>query len=100
MQRSRELIAALATGLVAAGCKGRQSMLDPAGIQAEEIFHLWWLYFGVSVVVYTIVVLLIATAIALFARRRSTENNPPSPPKLEWGKTLVVGGAVALTAAT
>lgn len=83
MRLWRTLLPAL---LLAAGCSGRQSALDPAGLYAEEISDLWWLFFSVCMVVYALV--LVMLGIALVRRRRASS---------EKRMTAVVTGAVAAT---
>ncbi|CAN5467081.1 cytochrome c oxidase subunit II [soil metagenome] len=52
----------------AAGCAGIQSATDARGPQAAEIAWLWWLFLGVSVVVWIAVV--VGAGLALFRRNR------------------------------
>jgi cytochrome c oxidase subunit II len=66
-----------ATGLLAlvSGCSGPQSALDPAGVQADRIGGLWWLYFWVCTAVYGLVVLFLL--LGSFRRRsRDLQSQP------------------------
>jgi cytochrome c oxidase subunit 2 len=56
---------------------GIQSSLDPAGIQASRINHLWWFFFWVCALVYGLV--LLAVLFVAVARRRSTDLAPAAP---------------------
>jgi cytochrome c oxidase subunit II len=82
-----------------AGCGGMQSTLDPAGLQAERIDRLWWLYFWVSVVVYVIVMAFITWAVM---RRRGGSNDPTPVPAAaaERLATRIISAATALTVVT
>jgi cytochrome c oxidase subunit II len=85
----------------AAGCSGRQSALDPAGVQAGRIGDLYWLYFAVCLVVYLIVMTFVLVG---FSRRHqpdpalaAPDTNPPAPG--ERRKAQWVWGATAATVA-
>jgi cytochrome c oxidase subunit 2 len=68
------------------GCSGAQSALDPAGREAGEVAHLFWIMLAGSVVLWLAVI-----GIALYA----TCFRPG--PHEEWvGRTLIFGGGVAL----
>jgi cytochrome c oxidase subunit II len=54
--------------LMACGCAGIQSAVDPRGPQATQIAWLWWLFLGVSVVVWLGVTA--GVLLALFRRNR------------------------------
>jgi cytochrome c oxidase subunit II len=58
----------LALALVAGGCAGIQSVVDPKGPQAGQIAWLWWLFLAVSVVVWLGVTA--GVLLALFRRDR------------------------------
>jgi cytochrome c oxidase subunit 2 len=75
----------------AAGCRGVQSALDPAGREARGIAGLWWLFFAVCAAVFLIVI--VSFALAVF--RRSEEETPD---RLARGR-LAVTVAVGVTAA-
>jgi cytochrome c oxidase subunit 2 len=75
-----------------------QSVLDPAGPQAAQIGHLWWLLLSICTAVYLLVMIALLMGIA---RRRRQE--PPAvvlrpAPETERGLTRWVGGATAVTA--
>jgi cytochrome c oxidase subunit 2 len=94
------LIFAAGSSLTLAG--GLQSVIDPAGPQAQNIGKLWWLMFWVSSAVFVIV---IAFALAGFRRgwRASAGAQHPLPvelapaPEGEHRKGVVVVAATALT---
>ncbi|MCU1503968.1 MAG: cytochrome c oxidase, subunit [Ilumatobacteraceae bacterium] len=74
VRRRRPLGAACACALVivAAGCSSDSpSMLDSKSAQAGRISHLWWLMFGLAVVVYVGVVGTVL--VAMLRRRRSDD---------------------------
>lgn len=54
--------------LLAGGCAGQQSALDPAGAQAGQIDGLWWLFFWTTTAVYGLVLWFLAWS-CLRARR-------------------------------
>lgn len=94
-------LAILCFALGTCGCSGNQSALNPAGIQAERISELWWLYFWVCITVYTLVMLLVLGAVFW---RRSRQAEPEAPtispsPRQEQRFTWVVSGAVLTTTA-
>jgi cytochrome c oxidase subunit II len=82
--------------LSAAGCSGRQSALDPAGVQAERIGDLYWLYFAVCLVVYVVVMAFVLVG---FGRRHAPasdapDTSPPAPAERRkaqwvWAATIV-----------
>ena len=51
------------------GCSGRQNALDPTGIQAGRIDHLWWFYFWTTLAVYLLVLLFLFIAIFKVSRK-------------------------------
>jgi cytochrome c oxidase subunit 2 len=64
-----------AVGLVLlAGCEGTQSVLDPAGIQADRVEGLWWFMLIVATTVFVLVIGALAFAVA---RRRSDRSLTP-----------------------
>jgi cytochrome c oxidase subunit II len=84
------------------GCAGMQSALDPAGVQASRIGRLWWLFFGVCAVVYTLVILVLLLSLT---KQRSGQTsmksdapvlNPDARPQRRI--TWAVGGSLAVTA--
>jgi cytochrome c oxidase subunit II len=87
--------------LVAAGCGGNQSALDPAGPGASRISELWWLMLAVCAAVLMLVTLMLLWALARRGR-------PPGAaglslvqpdPRRERRMGRVVGAAVGATAA-
>jgi cytochrome c oxidase subunit 2 len=66
-----------ATALLAGGCAGRQSVLDPAGLQAQRLDRLWWLYFDVCAAMYVLV--LVAVIAALLVYRQGGRTPVPHP---------------------
>jgi cytochrome c oxidase subunit II len=71
------------------------SSLDPHGPSASHIANLWWLMFGLGVLVYVLVMgILIA---AILRRQRATSETPPAAEDGKGWKWLLWGG-VALPA--
>ena len=60
--------AAVAAPLALGACSGVQSMLDPAGVQADRVAGLWWFMLIVASIVFVLV--LAALAYSLVAGRR------------------------------
>lgn len=90
----------IALSMVLSGCSGKQSALDAAGIQAERLGNLWWLFFIICLVVYLIVIAVLV--IAFFKTKKANENTEPdiSPqPNREKRLVNIVKGAVAVTLA-
>ena len=84
-----------------ASCGGRQSALDAAGIQAERLQDLWWLFFYITAAVYLIVMAVLL--IALFRNKKVDERTPPEVEPDENRETrigYIVKGAVAVTVVT
>jgi cytochrome c oxidase subunit II len=73
--------------LLAAGCAGPQSTLDPAGPAASAIATTWWLMFGTATVVWLVVMLLV-----LLAMRRGRGMAPRTGRRM-----ILVGGALVPT---
>jgi cytochrome c oxidase subunit 2 len=76
-----------------------QSALDAAGIQAQRLEHLWWVFFYICVGVYVIVLTVLLAA--LFKRKTSNGDISPDvrPDQArEKQAGLVVKGAVGMTA--
>jgi cytochrome c oxidase subunit 2 len=80
--------------VVASGCAGIQTPLNPAGPPAASIAWLTWVFFAVCGVVY--VATLIALAVALIRRRREDDDAPQMTRRLG----VAVGIATALTIVT
>ncbi|MGE5178320.1 MAG: cytochrome c oxidase subunit II [Bacteroidota bacterium] len=75
---------------------GPQSALDPAGIQALRIEHLWWLFFFICLAVYLIVVAVMIVAVV----RRRNAPEPAAPdqaPARERALIRMVAGALGVT---
>ncbi|HYU57871.1 MAG TPA: cytochrome c oxidase subunit II [Actinomycetota bacterium] len=71
-------------------CTGSPSTLDAQGPGAARIANLWWVMFGISVVVIAVVSGLLAAAIL---RRRRRQLDPDAEPR--WGLRLILwGGAI------
>ena len=81
-----------------ASCGGPQSVVDAAGIQAERLENLWWLFFWVCAAVYVIVMAVLL--IAFFRKRRAGSDAAPevgSADPSENRAAYTVKGAVAIT---
>jgi len=77
-----------------------QSALDPAGSGAEAILTLFWIFLGVSAVVWVLVVIALALAAARRRSRAERGAGPLAPaPRGEARARGVVGSAVAATGA-
>lgn len=100
--RQAKLVALfLGAGLGIAACGGPQSAVDSAGIQAERLEFLWWLFFWITAVVYIVVMLVLI--IAWIRNKRTNEKDLPDTipdPDRENRATKIVGGAVAVTVVT
>ncbi|HYE95061.1 MAG TPA: cytochrome c oxidase subunit II [Rubricoccaceae bacterium] len=88
-------------GVVLGGCRGRQAVLDPAGMQAEEISQLGTFFFVLGTVVLVLVVVFLVLAV-LRGRRRAREEGEQAPevepsPAGERRLTVAVGASVAAT---
>jgi cytochrome c oxidase subunit 2 len=94
------LVLASAAALADAGCTGsdRQSALDPAGVQAERIHGIWYLYLWVTAAVYLAVMAVLVAAVV--RRSRAGSDRPITAPPLhkELRKGLVVTAATVVTA--
>lgn len=84
------LVPLLAGALLATGCSGPQSMLDPAGPAAAAIARTWWLMAGAALAVLALVLGLVARAML---RRQ------PAPPMVRPERFIVLGGLVLPTVA-
>jgi cytochrome c oxidase subunit 2 len=69
---SRRLLCCVA--LLASACSGDQSVLDPQGPAARNILRLTWIFFGLCIAVYVIVVA--ATMWASTRRRQESDDSP------------------------
>jgi cytochrome c oxidase subunit 2 len=92
---------ALAGCLVAAGCGGNQSALDPAGPGAARIGELWWLMLAVCAAVLALVTLMLLWALARRGRPpgASASGLVQPDPRRERRMGQVVGAALGATAA-
>ncbi|MBV9215780.1 MAG: cytochrome c oxidase subunit II [Acidobacteria bacterium] len=93
--------ALLSAALSLASCGGNQSAVDAAGIQAERLESLWWLFLYITAAVYVIVMIVLGVAVA--RRRRATAASVPetSPDiKRDNRAATIVKVAVALSVVT
>jgi cytochrome c oxidase subunit 2 len=76
----------------------KQSALHSAGIQADRLQNLWWMFFYVTAAVYVIVMAVLL--VAIFRTRKVTEETAPEikpDEQRERRAANVVKGAVAVT---
>ncbi len=96
--RALGLSAATAAMSVVAGCRGQQSVMDPAGPQASRIEWLFWVVFWIALSAFVLVMLAFGRAAM---RSGASKDEPPLPiikePPGDRAATVVVGLAVALT---
>src|SRR3954453_13541257 len=81
-----------------AGCSGlqsSQSMVNPQGLQAARIDHLFWLIFWVCIIAFVLTIAALSRAV-LKRRETPVENFRPVD-KRETTKTRVVAVAIAIT---
>jgi cytochrome c oxidase subunit II len=85
--------------LLAAGCTGPQSVLDPAGDKASSIVWLFWLFTGACAIIWLLVVIFMVAAIA---RRRDTGDAPTTRPDPAQSRRIgiAVGIAAGITVVT
>ncbi|HET7544719.1 MAG TPA: cytochrome c oxidase subunit II [Polyangiaceae bacterium] len=74
------------------------SALEPAGPLASQILRLFWLYFDVSALVFTLVIAVLGLALGRKAEAGSERSEPSS--SAQRGKRRVVIGATVATALT
>jgi cytochrome c oxidase subunit 2 len=96
------LPAASIMALLCAGCYGgTQSVLEPAGIQAERISALWWMMLAIcSTVFIAVVAAVVHAVIGARRQRRAVRSSEPivrPDPAREKRMSSVVIGATALT---
>lgn len=85
-------------GFFVLSCGGRQSAVDAAGIQAERLEFLWWLFFWVCAGVYAIVmVVLIATFMRNKRADAGTAPDLAPDPNREARAGYTIKAAVAVT---
>jgi len=80
---------------------GNQSAVESAGIQSQRLETLWWVFLGITSVVYLIVMALLM--IAFFrVRRTNAESVPEIKPDPARDKKVsnIIKGAVAITVIT
>ncbi len=78
--------------LLLVGCSGSQSALAPASPQAEHIATLWWIFFGVSAVVWVLVLAFLGGAVS---QQRAPADLHVLPALDAQMKRVVVGAVVA-----
>src|SRR5512146_789701 len=106
MRRGARLLAVTAAATALAGCRGVQTVLDPAADQAGDIDVIWRTMLVVCGIMYVLVLGFLAWALWR-ARRRAGEDPAPlagetaAEPALSRGLTgwvaLIVAGLVLLT---
>jgi cytochrome c oxidase subunit II len=83
------------------GCAGGQSALDFAGIQASRIGQLWWLFFAVCTLVYTLVIIVLLLSLARRPSRQASMQSDAPIMKHDAARhrriTWMVAGSIALT---
>ena len=79
-----------------AGCTGWQSALDPKGHEADALYRLIVAIAATCTVIWVLVTL--ALIVALWPRRGVGPGRAVIAPGAEWGKTIIVTGAVAVSA--
>jgi cytochrome c oxidase subunit II len=68
------------------------STLDPRGPGAAHIADLWWIMFGLGVLVYGLVIILMMSAI--MRRHRATRETPPTSDEGQGWNWIIWGGVV------
>jgi cytochrome c oxidase subunit 2 len=79
--------------LALSGCAGNPSVLEATGPEATDIARLFWLFIGVSAVVYVLVIVALVWAV-IRSRRQAA---PDMGPTMARSATRLIGGAVAAT---
>ena len=69
-----------------------QSILDPAGIQAARVSHLWWVMFWICAAVWGAVALAAVAAIVRGRRGSATASDT------QLGRSVAVAGGISLVA--
>src|SRR5215204_1106884 len=106
--RIRNAVVTVAAGCVLLSCGGRQSAVNAAGVQADRLEFLWWLFLWICGAVYVIVM---AVLIAAFIRNRrsdaatepetspdaAAENRAANIVKVAVGVTLLTMFALMIT---
>ena len=81
------------------GCVGSQHALDPAGIQAQRLAGIWWIYFAATLAVYVIVMVVFFTGVVKRVEHQP-QPAPPEPlsPEGDRGRLRMVSIAVVISA--
>jgi cytochrome c oxidase subunit 2 len=77
----------VAVGVVAAGCGGAHSIVDPKGSEADRVAGVWWLMFGLAAAVYVVV-----AGCILYAATRGRRRRPQSRLQDNW--FIWIGGVI------
>jgi cytochrome c oxidase subunit 2 len=72
------------------------SVLAPAGSDAESVARLWWVFLGITTVVYGLVIT--ALWMAIYRARHRTAGSAASEARSDARSRLVVGSAIAASA--
>ena len=91
VRRAWRLLALGLSLLALGGCENAPSALDPQGPPAARIATLWWLMFGISSVIYVLVMGLLFWGL-LRRRQEQPENRMPLRGSTRW----IVAGGIAL----
>ena len=97
-RQTLQLLLLASASFLFVSCGGPQSAVDAAGIQAERLENLWWLFFGVCAAVYAIVMAVLL--IAFFRNGRAGSDTAPEIGQEQPGENraeYTVKGAVAIT---
>src|SRR5215217_530088 len=84
------------------GCHGPRAVLSPATKEARQIGNVWWLFFGICVAVFAVVLIFLLGAIWRAWRQPHASTAPGAPTGtlstgVERRLSLIVGTAVATT---
>jgi cytochrome c oxidase subunit 2 len=96
------LLALLALGALVGGCRGPRDVLAPASLETGSVSSLWWLFCGVAVAVFLVVMLFLLGAIRRAQRDRelaalaAPEIPEPTEPT-ERRLSAVISSAVGIT---
>jgi len=107
IRRGAAWLTVLAAVVTLGGCRGVQTMLDPAGQQARDIDVIWRVMLAVCGVMYLLVLAFLAWALWRARRARDARDGPPvtgeSPADAGLGRgltgwtALIAAGLVGLT---